>query len=289
MSLQYVIREGFSGFRRAKLSAVGSIVTIMTSLLLLGVFVVAFVQTGALVEGVRARVEMEVFLKEPISADRIAYLREQIAGQPGIERADFVSKDDAARIFKEEFGEDITKVLDFNPLPPSFILFLSEAYRNSDSTASLQGTIRTFPYVDDVIVRSDVLKFIEERVATAKMVGLTIGIFLAISAIFLVANTIRLAIAAKRQSIRTMHLVGATWWFVRGPFMVEGILQGLIGGLLAAGILYWLLSFAAGFFSADLSQFVKIDLRFFLFVVLGGITLGLLGSLISVKRFISEA
>jgi cell division transport system permease protein len=288
MSLQYVIREGLSGFRRAKLSAVGSIVTVMTSLLLLGLFAVAVIQTGAMIEGVRARVEMEVFLKEPITADRIATLHEQITGQPGVERAEYISKENAAKVFKEEFGEDITRVLDFNPLPPSFVLYLKEPYRNAESTSVLQGSIKGLEYVDDVIVRTDVLRFIEERIATARSVGLWLGIFLAISAIFLVSNTIRLAIVAKRHSIQTMKLVGATWWFVRGPFMVEGIIQGMIGGALAAGILYWVLSFAAGFFAADLAQFVMIDPRFYLVMVLAGMVLGFFGSLISVRRFIGE-
>ena len=115
-----------------------------------------------------------------------------------------------------------------------------------------------------------------------------LGILIGISAIFLVSNTIRLTIYAKRKSVQTMKLVGASWWFVRAPFLIEGILQGLVGGIIAAGSIYYVLTFAAGLISTELAEFIRIEPTFYLFVIVVGTGLGLFGSAISVKRFIGE-
>src|SRR5258708_6561211 len=129
MSFSYAIREGLSGFQRAKLAAVGSILTITVSLLLLGIFYVVSLNTSRIIDAIRARVEMEAFLQEPIAAQRIGDLRRLLGMIDGVEKVTFVSKEEAARTFKQEFGEDVNGVLDFNPLPPSFKITLRQQAR----------------------------------------------------------------------------------------------------------------------------------------------------------------
>ncbi|MBI4811117.1 MAG: FtsX-like permease family protein, partial [Ignavibacteriales bacterium] len=127
-----------------------------------------------------------------------------------------------------------------------------------------------------------------QRVKMLYSIGLAIGILLGISAVFLVSNTIRLTIYAKRKSVQTMKLVGASRWFVRAPFIIEGILQGFVGGIIASLIIYYLLSVAANLISNELVQFFHIDFTFYISVVSVGIILGFFGSAISVRRFIGE-
>ena len=115
------------------------------------------------------------------------------------------------------------------------------------------------------------------------------SVVIAISAIFLVSNTIRLTIYAKRKALRTMKLVGASRSMVRAPFLVEGALQGLTGGAVAAGIIYELHSIVEGLVSAELAQFIRIDSLFYLQVVLVGMVLGLFGSTFSIRKFIGDS
>ena len=288
MSLIYVIKEGFAGFRRAKLAAAGSILTITIALLLLGFFYIVSTNTSRIVEGIRAKMEMEVFLEEPVSRQRINDIKQQILATEGVEYVQFISKEEAAKIFKQEFGEDINKVLEFNPLPPSFKIFLKEDYRTAQKTGDACKKIKRIKGVDDVIYRKDLMEFIDKRTETLYAVGLIIGIFISVSAVFLVSNTIRLAIYARRKAIQTMKLVGASRWFVRAPFLVEGMAQGFFGGLVATGILYYMVAFAAEMLSGELAEFIQIDVMFYVVTISIGLFLGFLGSTISVRKFIGE-
>jgi cell division transport system permease protein len=284
----YIFREGLAGFRRAKLAAVGSVLTITIALLLLGLFYIVSTNTSRIVDSIRAKVQMETFLEEPVSRQRIVEIKQQLLAIEGVADAQFISKEEAAKIFKQEFGEDINKVLEFNPLPPSFKIFLKEDYRTTERADEIHKRIKRIKGVDDVVYRKDLLEFIDKRAATLYAVGLVVGIFISISAIFLVSNTIRLTIYAKRKAIQTMKLVGASRWMVRAPFLIEGITQGIIGGLIATGLLYYMMSLAAKLLSDELAEFLQVDVLFYVFTLAVGLFLGLLGSSISVRRFIGE-
>lgn len=288
MSVTYAIKEGLSAFRKAKLAALGSIITIAISLLLLGLFYVIAVNTSRVISGIQERVEMEVFLEQPASTRTVDQLRAEILAIPGVADAQFISKDEAARIFKREFGEDIGTVLEFNPLPSSFKITLEEPARTSSRAEEIHQQVAALNGVETVIYRRDMLEFIEKQARTLYLVGLALGLLIAVSAIFLVSNTIRLTIYAKRKAVQTMKLVGASRWFVRFPFVIEGLVQGALGGAIAAGILYYSLSFATAFVSPDLAQFVAVGPSFYGMVVVVGIGLGLFGSMISVRKFITE-
>jgi cell division transport system permease protein len=289
MSFSYTVRESFSGFRRAKLSSILSILTICVSLLLLGLFVTVTVNASRLIDALRARLEMEAFLQEPISDDDIAALLLTVRSLDGVERAIFISKDEAALIFKQEFGDDIYTVLDFNPLPPSFKITLKAPYRNSAKTLQLYDRLIALPGIESVTYRKALLELIDQRAAGVNKAMLVLGILISLSAIFLVFNTVRLAIAAKRKIIRTMELVGATRGFIRRPFLLEGITHGLCGGLLAAAILALALEYVSGIVSAEYAPYLRMVPAFYLAVIVAGMLLGFIGSLISVVRFVRPA
>lgn len=289
MSLSYTLRESISGFRRTKLATFLSILTIGISLLLLGIFAVATINASRFIEALRDKVEMEAFLQEPLTPEDIVRLQNEINNVEGVDRTTFVSKDDAARVFKEEFGEDITRVLEFNPLPPSFKIHLEEDYRNARQAQAVHDRVAALNGVDNVLYRKTLLEIIDERALTIHNLTLGLGVLISLSAIFLVSNTIRLAIYAKRRLLRTMELVGATAGFIRLPFLLEGIIQGLIGGAIAAVVLYVLLEYAARLLSIGFSEFIHMDPLFYLAVVATGVLLGFVGSVISVLRFIRLA
>ena len=234
MSLSYTFRESISGFTRTKVSTVVSIVTIVISLLLLGIFAVITINTSRLIDTLRNNVEMEAFLQEPLTHDQVSGIISQVVQIPGVDQVIYVSKEEAAEIFKEQFGEDVQGVLDFNPLPPSLKVSLEEGYRTASGANEVYERLNTTKGVESVIYRKALLEFIDQKTATMHNVTLGLGLIISLSAILLVSNTIRLAIYAKRRLLRTMELVGATAGFIRLPFLLEGILQGLIGGIVAS-------------------------------------------------------
>lgn len=231
---------------------------------------------------------MEVFLSTEVDSLQISKIEEQILDLPGVIAAKFVSKDDAARIFKKEFGEDINAVLDFNPLPASYKLQLSSEYKNSDSAKIVHATLSQIDGIDDVVYRKTLLEILDRRVKIFIGASAAIGVTLLIAAIFLVSNTIRLTIYAKRKMITTMKLVGATRGFIRMPFLIEGMLHGLVGGALSAGLIWSIIYLARTFVSAELSEFFAVKIYYYVTMIAFGVFLGLLGSGWSVKRFISE-
>lgn len=289
MNLRYTIKEGVSGFSRAKLAAFTSITTITISLILLGLYFIVSINSARVLNMIRDKLEMEAFLQEPFSRQQLNDIRQKILSVDGVDSVSFVSKEQAAKIFREEFGEDITNILDFNPLPPSFKIFLKDEFKTSDSGNQIFNAIKSIKGLDDIVYRKDLIEFLEKRSRTFNLVGLIVGIIIGISAIFLVSNTIRLAIYSKRKIIRTMRLVGATRWFIRLPFLLEGILQGVAGGIVSSLIMYLIITIASSWLSLELAEFLQINLYVYGFIVLFGIMLGFFGSIISIRKFLRES
>jgi cell division transport system permease protein len=289
MSLSYTLRESVSGFRRTKLSSVISVFTICISLLLLGVFVVVTLNASRFIESLRNKIELEAFLQEPISEEEVADLQRTVTSIEGVRKVTFISKEEAAQIFKKEFGEEITSVLDFNPLPPSFKIALKDGYKTLSRVEAISSNLKGLKGVESVVYRRTLLELIDQRTQSIHNIMLALGVVISLSAVFLVSNTIRLAIYARRKIVRTMELVGATSVFIRMPFLLEGMIQGFLGGVLAAGLLYLMLERALRWLSAEFSAYVHMDPLFYVLVVAAGTGLGLLGSIISVTRFIRPA
>lgn len=288
MALFYTVKEGFSGFKRARLSSVITIFTMTISLLLLGLFAIIYRNTEQIIQSFRDKVEMETFISVDADSADTERIQRNILDLPGVEGAAYISKDEAARIFKKEFGEEINAVLDFNPLPASFKVRLTPEYKNSDSAKIVHGSLTKVRGVDDVVYRKALLEILDRRVKVFIGASAAIGATLLIATIFLISNTIRLTIYAKRKMINTMKLVGATRRFIRMPFLIEGMLHGVVGGLLSAGLIWSIVYVARNFISAELSEFFAVEPYFYGMMIGCGILLGLLGSGWSVKRFISE-
>jgi len=289
MSFSYTIRESFSGFTRTRLSTTISIVTISISLLFLGLFTMATIHASRFIDLLRSKVEIEAFLEEPLTPEELVALRGQVSSLEGVEHVAYVSKEDAARVFREEFGENILDVLEFNPLPASLKISLEERYKNSRNTDLVSRNIEKLRGIESVKYRKELLELIDTRAASVNNLTLGIGVVISLSAIFLVSNTIRLAIYAKRHLIRTMELVGATRGFIRIPFLFEGIIQGFLGGVVASVVLYALLEYGMRFVSIELDGAIHREPLFYAGVLAAGIVLGMLGAIISVMRFIRRA
>lgn len=282
----YVLREGFSGFKRAKLSTTISIVTISISLILLGTFAIVFSNLHVIADTLKREVQVEVFLLDDITDAQRNQLNQRISALTGVENVRYISKEDAAEIFKDEFGEDIFSVLDFNPLPASFRITLRPEYVHTDSIAAITQYMDGLDGVESIQYSQSLLDMLTDRIQTVIAVSVGLGFLLGISAIFLVSNTIRLTIYAKRKLIETMKLVGATRAFIRKPFLLEGFVQGLCGGALAGIVIYVAMHVIRNNFPHHIFIHGEYELYFYGAVLLTGSILGLLGSAVSIRRFL---
>jgi cell division transport system permease protein len=266
-----------------------SIITICIALILLAIFAIVTSNANRLLDSIRNRVELEVFLEEPVTQPTIDSLKFQIEHVKGIDTIHYISKEEAARIFKQEFGEEIAGVLNFNPLPPSFKISLKKEYRTAVQAEAVSKTLGAIPGIADVIYRKSLLEFLDKRTKTVFLFTLSLGLIISLSAIMLVSNTIRLAIYSKRAIIETMKLVGATRYFIRTPFIIEGIVQGCIGGVIAVAIVFGMVLLAQKQLTTELADILIVDPRLYLLIVVAGVFLGTLGSLLSIRRFLHRS
>jgi cell division transport system permease protein len=287
MQIRYALKEGFSGFQRAKLSMFAAVFTICISLLLISFFSILFFNANTVVNSLREKVEMEAFISDQLSSsDQTMQVKGIVETIEGVREVRYISKEEAAKIFQTEFGEDVYKVLNFNPLPASFKIYLKDGYKTAKSAAIIYDQVKAIKGVDDIIYRKQLLEMLDKEAVSLLWIMLGVGVFVLLSSIILVANTIRLAIYAKRKIIQTMKLIGATRGFIRTPFLLEGLLQGLFGGAIAAGMIFIVFNYMERWLTVQLSEFIQVQPYYYAVIVAAGCLLGLLGSIISVRRFI---
>lgn len=286
--LPYFLREGLANLRRAKFSAVASTSAITVALVLVGVFGIVGYEAQVISNMLREQAgEMEVFIEQEADEEAQEALHARIQTMPGVAEAEFVSHQEAAEIFRREFGEEAAAFEDPTFLPASVRIEMAPDYANPDSMARVAEVVEQWRSVDDVVLNRDLLVRVAQNRRLINAIGIVLGGIVVLASVFLVANTIRLTIYARRLLIRTMKLVGATDRFVRRPFLVEGVIQGLIGGTLAGGIVWMLYRF----FLQQLDQ-TPVPLHLELTLVGGlvgaGLLLGWTGSYFAARRFIQN-
>ena len=286
MLLPYTIREGFANIRRAKFATFASTSAITVALTLIGVFAIVAIKTQEISSMLREQAgEMEVFIEGDASPRQQDALHARIETMPGVDRTEFISQEDAAEIFRREFGEQASVYDNPTFLPASVKVWVDPAYANPDSMSQLASEFEGWTHADDIVFNRDLLARVARNRQMVSMVGTTLAAIVIVAAIFLVGNTIRLTIYARRLLIRTMKLVGATDRFIRRPFLVEGLLQGFVGGLFAA-LIVW-----AGYrlFLQHMDQPpepLALELTLGGTLVGVGVVLGWIGSYFAARRFI---
>ncbi len=286
--IPYSIKEGFTGFRRASFSSVAATSAMTVALVLVGLIAIMMWQANSVSEWLKQRVgEVEIFLDE--TTDDVAKsLHQRAMATPGVVEADYISKAEAQEIFKTEFGDEADVFFDESFLPASIKVRVAPAYIHSDSLNAMTAEFASWNRVDEVVFNRPLLVKVQGNLKILSMIGVAIGVLVLFASIFLVANTIRLAIYARRLMIRTMKLVGATDSFVRQPFIVEGIIQGIIASLLALFII-WVVHVVVTAYVPQLGSPELTSVLLFSGTMLtGGILLGWIGSENAVRRFLKN-
>ncbi|MEM1115475.1 MAG: ABC transporter permease [Bacteroidota bacterium] len=295
MALSYTLREGLAGFRRAKLAAATSVVALAIALVLIGMFSLLGWQGQRVAEVLRQRAsEVEVFLDDNAAGEIAARVGDRLRNVAGVDSVRFVSHEEAAEIFREAFGEEADLYDDAQFLPASFRVRLAGAYATPDSVATFATRAETWAAVSEVAYDRASVEAVERNLRVFQTVGLAVALLVVVAALLLVGNTVRLSIYARRMLIRTMKLVGATNPFIRRPFLVEGVVQGVLAGLASGGLLWGLYSlFLRWVYDTDGGALAvgwpggTPALTVLALVALGAL-LGLLASTVAVRRFIRQ-
>ncbi len=289
MPLPYTLREGLAGFWRAKFAAAASTSAMTVALVLIGLFGLVTLQAREVSTWLRQRVgEMELFLSEEASDAVTEALRQRASATPGVAETEYISHARAQVIFEREFGEGAEIFFDEQFLPASIRVRVQPGYANADSLAALRAEFSSWNRVDEVVFNRELLVRVQQNLRLLTVVGLSLGVLVVLASLFLVANTIRLTVYARRLLIRTMKLVGATDAFIQRPFVIEGITQGLIAGTAAALLLWGLHALLAGYVT-QVGSFGALGGLLLALALIGlGVVLGWLGSYFAVRRFVKH-
>lgn len=284
--LWFLIKEGFRGLGRSGYAGVFSIIIIALSLILIGFGYVAARDTLVMVENIRSQFDITIFVHRNASLTDLENFIEELSYFEEIEKIDYVSTDSAAAQFRAEFGEDIFSILDYNPLPPSFTLRLKPQARNLASIEDLTTRIKQYPIVDEVRYRENFLRLLEKYQRLIFIAVVTAFIGLTLISIILASNSIKMTIFSRRNVIATMKLVGATNNFVRAPFLIEGTLEGLIGALLASGVIGLISYFFNNYLQGLTGYQIIVSYRYYIGLLVLGSLIGLIGSMRAIRRFL---
>ncbi|MHB1341549.1 MAG: permease-like cell division protein FtsX [Coriobacteriia bacterium] len=300
INLGYFMRESVVSFRRNWVMSLGAVITIYLSLLLVGVSVGGSMIVGQVVRNVEEKVSIRIFLKDGAAPEDVDKLQSDLAADARVKNIKYTSKEEALEEFKASMTEspEIVEQLEVNPLPASLDV---DTTKPQDVIAVVE-TIKANQTFLKVCDRPDdperSLKYGQQIVTQLfaftrilRMVGVVFIVMLAVISLIFINNTIRLAIYARRKEIGIMRLVGASNWFIRTPFLLEGLIQSLFGALLALGTLSALQLFVLPKAQETIS-FLPVTLsagnaaQISAILIIGGIVIGLAGSTFALRRYL---
>jgi cell division transport system permease protein len=231
MRFSFFLREALRGLRRSSAPALAALLTVVITALVLGVFIPIVQATTGTANEVRNRVVVDVYLKETATeADRTEVQR-SLEGTAGVKSVEYISKDEALRELGRKVSDvsDKIELLGNNPLPSLFRVTPDDP----DELNAVVARIPTLAAIDEVQNRESDTGKILSATGLVKGLGAVMAALLVFASIALIANTIRLSVFARRREVEVMKLVGATNWFIRWPFVIEGMIVGFLGGVLA--------------------------------------------------------
>ncbi|HEX5436821.1 MAG TPA: permease-like cell division protein FtsX [Gemmatimonadaceae bacterium] len=277
--MRLTLRETALGLRHAPLLSTLSVITIAFSLFTFGLFGLVALNVSRTLRGVEERVEIRAFIADGTPVEAVAAALGDIGAFPEVQSAVEVTSDEALARARKEMPE-FQDVFQAGVLPASIEVRLRPGYRDPATVQAVASRIQTYPFVDDIRYGQEwVVKLYNIR-NVAGATGLVLGVAFAAVSIIIIGSTIRLAVLAREREISIMRLVGATNGFIRRPFLIDGLLKGLLGGGLAL-LLTWLAHLAIDRYLIPTTFF---DRNIAILGVVCGGLIGLVGSALSVGR-----
>lgn len=291
-TIQLFITDAIKSLKRNKTISIASVATVMATLFVLGAFVMILLNVKVGITDVESQVEAKVFLNDNISIDSQKNVLSKLTAIPEVINISFQTKQEALNQWKQQLGSKNTELLSGmeqnNPLPNSYIVKVKDPEDITKVESSLKGASGIYEISDG----RDIVNKISAVTKTVKWVGGVLLLILVGVSLFLISNTIKLTVYARRREIGIMKYIGATDWFIRWPFIIEGMVIGFCGAVVADIVIYNVYALAYNRASTFVSSMMNlIDPMYFVtnlswaFIV-GGILIGALGSILSIRKFL---
>ena len=287
---EYFVKETYKSIRRNGFMSFASISTVAVSLLVLGMFLMIFLNTNNLAQYLESQVQVSVYMQDSATAKELASVKDKLTKMPGVVKVTQVSKQQALERFKKRLGDQqqlLSSLGKENPFPNSFEIQVDSPER----IKVLTPQIGQLPKVETAKFGQEVVEHLFQLTKILRFGGILLVVFLAMATLFIISNTIRLTVFARRKEVIIMKYVGATDWFIRWPFLLEGMTLGFFGAVVAfilinsiySGLLeriHATLAFLPLLPTSPLLLYVD------LFLLVAGTGIGALGSYISLRKFL---
>lgn len=293
--LFYFLSRAILNMRQNPFINLVTVVTISLALLIISIFLLLLVNLeGAAHEWTR-QVQVSVYLETEPTQQELASLRSRIISMPEVDSVRYIGKDEAFKRFRARLKgqETLLEGVAVDLLPASLEISLKRASRDSDTVESLVGRLKKIPGLGEIQYGEEWVRRLSAFIGMARLVVTLLGGFLLIAVLFIVSNTIKLTVYARRDELELLSLVGATRFFIKAPFIIEGMIQGIAGAatalLLLAGCYYGFLYKAGDFinFSPTSAGLSFLPVEYLGGILLTGLFLGFVGSISSLRRFIN--
>lgn len=288
-SLSYFWGETFRSLFRNRFMAIASVLTVTLSMFILGVFLSAVLNINHMASYLENQVEMTVYLKDGLTTDQVMGIGKYLKAQPGIKEIKFTNKDQAMKDFRERMGDQqgLLDAINGNPLPASYQM----SFQTPEQLKTAAEVVAKYQGVETVQYGKDIIEQLYKVAQVIRLSGIVLIIFLAGAELFIISNTIRLTVFARRREIQIMKYVGASNGFIRWPFLFEGMVIGFLGSGFASLILWeGYKTVVSEMAAAGLVFIPMISLWPFmgyttLIILAAGIVIGVMGSAISLRKY----
>lgn len=288
-TMHYYTVAAFQSFWRNRFMSVASIATVALSLFILGIFMTLVANLDYFAENLESQVEITVYLKDGATQADIDSVSHRLQALPDVKSVTFTDKNQAMDILKERM-KDQPGILDAlegkNPLPSSFEVTFTEP----EAVRRTADIVADYPEVEGNHYGQEIIEQLFQITTIIRWGGIALIVFLTLAMLFIISNTIRLTVFARRKEIAIMKYVGATNWFIRWPFLLEGLFLGFIGGIIADIALYQFYDFAVTAIHQSLAFLPMVSVFPFMYRTAGvlliiSMVIGAIGSTISLKRY----
>lgn len=288
-SLSYFWGETFRSLFRNRFMAIASVLTVTLSMFILGVFLSAVLNINHMASYLENQVEMTVYLKDGLTTDQVMGIGKYLKAQPGMKEIKFTNKDQAMKDFRERMGDQqgLLDAINGNPLPASYQM----SFQTPEQLKTAAEVVAKYQGVETVQYGKDIIEQLYKVAQVIRLSGIVLIIFLAGAELFIISNTIRLTVFARRREIQIMKYVGASNGFIRWPFLFEGMVIGFLGSGFASFILWeGYKTVGSEMAAAGLVFIPMIPLWPFmgyttLIILAAGIVIGVMGSAISLRKY----
>jgi len=235
--LLYLISEGFKNVWRHKMTTFTAVFSLFLALYFVGLLAVAGENTKSILQYLRSKYKIEVFFKQDIEYQSAKSISASILKIKGVRSSTVINKDDAVRIFKDQFGEDILAILGYNPLPISAVVNLKRKSDQLLDASPIVNKIKILDGVEQVRYQGHLIKKIERTYAKIMKYFPFMAMVFILIAVLVIYNTVKLSIFSRKELINSLKLIGATKLFIQMPFIFEGLIDGFLASLIASPLI----------------------------------------------------